>query len=375
MKELSPRERLLRLFDGKDVDRLPASPFIHTNFVKEFFKDPDVDLIEGTVEVYKHFGFDVIHRNCTPSFGESMNSGPDWQVRVSESECEKEQVVITTIETPEGELRQVLQRRKVSPYETIEAITEAFIKTREDFELFLKYQPPVPKLDTKNVTLAKKVTGEYGIVAPWVSGAFGFVVYYRKLEDLLMDAMLESSFYHEMLEYFTARCRDLALQVATSGADIVAYNANIANGKVVSPGFFRQHVFKYEKAVIEAIQSEGIPVLYHNCGPARVLLDIYPGLGMRAYESLSPPPVGDTVLEEALKRLGGEMILSGNIDQVYFLRQASPHEIEKEVKRVMDSVRYRGKFILATTDYLHEGTPYENIFALAEAGKRYGAYA
>jgi hypothetical protein len=48
------------------VDRIPVSPFIHVNYVKEFFGTHDVDWVARTPEVYRHFGFDVMHRNCTP---------------------------------------------------------------------------------------------------------------------------------------------------------------------------------------------------------------------------------------------------------------------------------------------------------------------
>ena len=58
----------------------------------------------------------------------------------------------------------------------------------------------------------------------------------------------------------------------------------------------------------------------------------------------------------------------------YFLKTASPAEIRAEVQRVMELVKPRGSFIFACTDYLCEGTPDENIYALAEAAKEFGAY-
>jgi hypothetical protein len=42
---------------------MPVSPFIHVNFVREVFHDRDLDPIEPTIEVYRHFGFDLMHRN------------------------------------------------------------------------------------------------------------------------------------------------------------------------------------------------------------------------------------------------------------------------------------------------------------------------
>lgn len=55
MMELSSRERLLRSFNKQPVDRMPVSPFIFFNFVKAFHNDPKVDVIKGTIDVYKHF--------------------------------------------------------------------------------------------------------------------------------------------------------------------------------------------------------------------------------------------------------------------------------------------------------------------------------
>lgn len=64
----------------------------------------------------------------------------------------------------------------------------------------------------------------------------------------------------------------------------------------------------------------------------------------------------------------------GNIDQIDFLVHATPEEVKREVKRVLDIAKPFGNFILAASDYFSEGTPYDNIKAFAEAGLEYGAY-
>ncbi len=113
-------------------------------------------------------------------------------------------------------------------------------------------------------------------------------------------------------------------------------------------------------------------MLYHNCGYARRLLPLYPGLGMRAYESLTPPPYGDTILDDAVQRFGHGTVLLGNLDQLDLLRKGSALEIAEQVRRTLDSVRNRCHFILATTDYFNENTPHDNIHAFADAAIRYG---
>ena len=74
-------------------------------------------------------------------------------------------------------------------------------------------------------------------------------------------------------------------------------------------------------------------VLYHNCGYARSLLPLYPGLGLRAYESLTPPPYGDTVLAEAVRAFGRGTTLLGGIDQLDLLRTGEAHEIQTAIRK------------------------------------------
>ena len=161
-------------------------------------------------------------------------------------------------------------------------------------------------------------------------------------------------------------------QIIDAGADVLSYAGNIANAKLISPRFYRTYILPYEREFVEFIQSQGAIVLYHNCGYARNLLPLYTELNLGAYESLTPPPYGDTILEDAVQILGKQTALSGNIDQITLLREGTPEEIEATVKETLDTVRGRSHFILATTDYFNEATPHDSIHALAEAGQKHG---
>ena len=48
MSGISHREELLRTFRQEPIDRIPVSPFIHVNHVKEFFGSHDVDWVTRT---------------------------------------------------------------------------------------------------------------------------------------------------------------------------------------------------------------------------------------------------------------------------------------------------------------------------------------
>ena len=176
------------------------------------------------------------------------------------------------------------------------------------------------------------------------------------------------------MDYFYGRVASYVEQVFDAGADLISVSGNMASGSMAGPNMFRKYIMPYEKKLIDLAHSKGGKVIYHNCGDAKYLLPIYNEMGIDMYESLTAPPYGDTDLEYALKTIQPPTVLSGNLDQIHFLKIASPDEIRAEVKRVMELAKPRGSFIFACTDYLCEGTPDENIFALAEAGKEYGRY-
>ncbi len=373
MSELTGRARLLRVFRQQPVDRIPVSPFIHINYVREFFGSHDVDYVARTPEVYRHFGFDIIHRNCSPTYEPLGPAGLDWQIEKAVRRQGRDETTTTVIRTPDGELRAVEALRWVYEYDAENSLVEYPIKEEADLELMVRYLPSVPAVDMSDIARARAAVGEEGVIAPWTQGAFNLLAaYYRKLDDLLLDAVSNPPFYHRLMEFCLARYMTFVQQMIDAGVDIISYAGNIANAKLLSPAFFREYIWPYEKRFIDFIQSQGVAVLYHNCGYARRLIPLYPSLGMRAYESLTPPPYGDTILSQAVQVFGMGTTLSGNIDQLDLLRKGTPDEIAAAVREVLDTVRGRCHFVLATTDYFNENTPHDNIHALAEAGHRHG---
>jgi uroporphyrinogen-III decarboxylase len=373
MGELTGRDLLLGVLNRQAVGCIPASPFIHVNYVREFFSDPDVDGVTRTPEVYRHFGFPVMHRNCTPVYDAYGPPGTDWDVRAEVQYDGRDETKTTVIGTPRGELRFVEALRWTYEYDAEASAVEYPITCEADLDRMAAFQPPLGTVDVAGIRLAQAAVGDDGITAPWIQGAFNLVAYYyRKVDDLLVDALWNPAFYHRLMEYALARYMQFLRPVLDARPDVLSMGGNIANGKMVGPGFFAEFIWPYERRLIEFIQGHGVAVLYHNCGYARRLLPSYPGLGMRAYESLTPPPYGDTVLEEAVQLFGHDTALLGNLDQLDVLRKGTPQEISEQVRKITDAVRDRCHFILATTDYFNDNTPHDNIHAFADAAMRYG---
>jgi uroporphyrinogen-III decarboxylase len=389
---MNGRERLLKTFRREKVDRVPISPFLYCNAVYEFFGyEPDIDnfcdpedfdVVEKCFEYCDHFGFDYLtflghvwdfyawstYRDMTVT-----RAWDNWDVTIADERKGSAKRRTITIRTPEGELNHIEDYRKLSPYMMVWATEEYLIKTKEDFEIFRKYCPPQDTMDCRMVARAKEAIGDRGLVFAGTQGAFNTLNVFRKLDDIMMDPLLDEGFYREMIEFFLGWLIERVPKWVAAGADVIEIGANLAGG-AVGPNFFEKYVLDYEQRLLQEIHRAGVFTGYHNCGDAASIMHLYNQMDIDYWGYLTPPPFGDVDLDEALRVIRPDMVLRGNIDQVEFLRKATPEEITARVRDLLLKVKPRGNWILSTTDFWIDSVPYENIRAFAEAGLEYGQY-
>ena len=390
---MNSRERLTRVLKGEPVDRIPIAPFLYYNAVYEmFYYKPDMDNfynpgyfdpITKFVEYCDFFGFDVMHTLGTvwdmyvadTSLDKSVvRAWDNWDVTVSDQRKSDNKRRTITIHTPEGELRHIEKFKRTSTYLLVSAPEESLIKTKKDFELFRKYAPPADFMDCSLVRRAREATGEKGLVSSCENGAFNTLArVFRSYETVLTDPISDEGFYREMMDYFTERVIERNKKIIASGADVIEVAANLATS-AVGPKYYKKYVSEYENRILHAIHEAGALNIFHNCVDAIKIMHLYNDLEIDCWGYLTTPPYGDMDLDEALRVIRPNMALRGNIDQVDFMIKASPHQVKEKVRQLLQKVKARGNWILSTTDFFFDGTPYENIKAFAEAGLEFGEY-
>jgi uroporphyrinogen-III decarboxylase len=199
------------------------------------------------------------------------------------------------------------------------------------------------------------------------------VAQFRKLEDVLTDAIVDEGFYRQMMAFALERVAKRNQKAIQSGAEVIEVAANLA-GSGVGPKYYRKYILEYESRLLRALHESGVLNIFHNCGDAALIMHLYNEMPIDCWGYLTPPPFGDVDLDEALRVMRPNMALRGNIDQVEFLRHATPDEVAERVREVLLKVKPRGSWILSTTDFMSDGTPYENVEAFARAGLTHGAY-
>ena len=74
------------------------------------------------------------------------------------------------------------------------------------------------------------------------------------------------------------------------------------------------------------------------------------------------------------KRYGEKIAFLGNVDNKTTLVTGSTKDVEKEVRECIKAAAPGGGYILASDHSLHDDIPNANVFALYEAGRKYGNY-
>jgi hypothetical protein len=146
---------------------------------------------------------------------------------------------------------------------------------------------------------------------------------------------------------------------------------------------FDEFVFPYDKLVNDTIHRRGGKLRAHCHGNCMDFLERMAEMGIDAIEPLEHPPAGNVDLAEAKRRVGGRMLLSGNIASERFVF-ATPAEVRAEVKAAIRAAAPGGGFSLRTSGG-GAGTCMQvpedvmtkilvNVEAYIQAGLDYGQY-
>ena len=379
---MTSRERLLCVLRGETPDMVPVSPFIQEEYLSYYFNKANTDRLYDAVALRKELDFDLVTRqyvNEIPYF--LQRSFTNWEVERKLEVVNGNYIRTMTVTTPSRVLKQV----EGAPYneKMLNGIhfstMEYLIKDSDDFEVFQKYCPKREQQDVDHILesgkAARKEIGDLGISCPWaMGGVYNLASTYINVQDMMVDALMDEDYYHDYMQFFANLVSSDHEIFIKSEFDCVGMQGNIANGGMMGSDYFEEQVLPYERQAIDVLKDGGKPIIYHNCGKAKSLYPAYKKLGITVWETISEAPQGDNVLAEAKEYFGDDLILFGNFDQVHFLKEASPEEVEKRAYDLMMTGKKGGHYIFACSDYLEIGTPLENVKALLRGARAASKY-
>ncbi|HOL66375.1 MAG TPA: uroporphyrinogen decarboxylase family protein [bacterium] len=244
-------------------------------------------------------------------------------------------------------------------------------------EFFEYMQERCPKMEFEGRPVLPPVT----IPGEGTDGPFDLAYKLRGAANLCLDMMEDPDYYHDLMNFVTTNIihrmkaiRKWRWSRNPKASDYGRFRMphfGFADDAValLSLSQYREFVFPYHKRLVEEF-SDGGPVSIHLCGNASHLFPfLKEQLRVMAFDTGFPIDFGSL-----RKKLGPEVQISGG-PTIMLLKDGSPEEVRKEVKRICQSgIMEGGRFILREANNLAPGTPVENVVAMYRAGKEFGRY-
>jgi len=391
---MTSRQRFLKVLNGQMPDRVPVTLFIQDSghFLNQMY--PDIDPWEfetlqlKVIELQKQLGVDVFVRllSCTNDCWHVHFGGLDiehqtdtWQVETTTQwKNDKTLLKISRITTPDGVLTQQMSIFEDRKGTWMMACTEKPIKTPADLEMAIKYEPRMPadwpEKAAKRVARIKKALGDDGILGVWSPhGPFNTASILIDQDQLYCLFLTDPEYYKRLMDFAIARSLDYLHAIDQAGTDVHCIGGNVAGG-FIGAQHYNEHILPFEKRYMDAVQKNGTPGCYHNCGEIMNLVASYKQLGARWVEPFSPHPLGDADLAHAKQIVGDSYVMTGGVDQVNLIQKGSPDDVRKATEKTIKLGKPGGGFILQSADFLEYGTPMKNLQAYVDTAMQYAQY-
>jgi MtaA/CmuA family methyltransferase len=205
------------------------------------------------------------------------------------------------------------------------------------------------------VEALKKEIGADKLVEGWVEGPCAEGADLRGINNLMLDFYDDPAFVRDLFDFIVEMELAFARAQIEAGADLIGVGDAAAS--LVGPAIYQEFVWPYEQRLIKGLQSMGALVRLHICGNTNSLLEEMGRLGSDMIDL-------DFMvsLTDGRRLMGPDQVLSGNMDPVRILRDASAEAIRAEIRKSCEQIGPR--YIIGPGCEIARSTPDENVFAL-----------
>ncbi len=194
------------------------------------------------------------------------------------------------------------------------------------------------------------------------------------LEDLIAAPDFVQAFLERYVDFWV-RLTERALEEAGDLVDLVMFGDDLGTqqGPVMSPALYRRLLKPTHGRLVQTVKRFGKPILLHSCGSIAAFI---PDFIESGFDAVHPVQVSAKDMDSGrLKReFGRDIAFWGGIDTHRVLPQGSPAEVREEVRRRIADLGPGGGYILGAVHNVQAEVPPENILAMVEAAREFGAY-
>lgn len=339
--QMTPSERRKAIREGSDYDRVPCVPFMGEFkcrlagiSVWDFWHDPR-KMADAEIAAFNRYGYDriVIGPN-TRGITEAMGG-------------------------------KFIYPEKGVPYAGTPLI--------KDYAGLDDMESVDAKRDERMRTFAREaeiLAEEVNDIVPVemsIGGPFTIASNLRGVELLLRDCRKCPEEIHKIMRLITESqksCIDMAAEYGFG----IAMADPVANPALIGPKMYEEFIYPYTKELTDyAVEKTGEKVSLHMCGKT---YSIWKYLCRYELNELSLDNIID--LERAVKELGEQIPIAGNVDPVEVVMNGSKEEIFRAVRFCIETGRKAQKgYVLATGCDVPDMTDPAQIDWMMEAVRKY----
>jgi uroporphyrinogen decarboxylase len=222
--------------------------------------------------------------------------------------------------------------------------------------------------------VVQAIGGEYLVVARADQGAFSMASMLRGMENFMIDIATAESDpdlkgqIHELLSY----CNECQLAFIKAlkevGAPVVTTGDSIAGPSVCSPKTYYEYCLPYERQMTQWCGELGVKFSVHICGKAEPILNRWMEAGMDIIEIDHKTNFG---VARAATR--GKCTILGNIDTTKMFL-GDYNTIFHATKELIEQNNHEAELIVSSGCMLSQNTPPDNLKALVDATRQFGAF-
>ena len=248
------------------------------------------------------------------------------------------------------------------------------ITNRNDW---LNYEMPDPNLENRldGVKTCLKMASDFNMaVAGSIRGPFSSAMLLLGIEKLSLLLYDDPELVNEIME----KCTDFFIEggkrMAMAGVDTILFadDYGFNSAPLMSLEHFKKFILPQVNRMISILKKLGIPVIMHSDGHIKPFLDALVDAGINAYHPIERAAGMD--LKEVKQKYGNKLCLMGNVNNKTTLVTGNVQDVVEEVKECIRIAAPGGGYILCSDHSVHDDIPNQNVFALYEAGRRYGRY-
>jgi uroporphyrinogen decarboxylase len=221
----------------------------------------------------------------------------------------------------------------------------------------------------------------YAIMAtPWLLFPLERAFAMQGMEAFLANLALEPDFAEALLWKIQERCKVLMghfLAALGDNVDIIKIGDDLGTQEslLMSPGMYRRILKPIHADYIRFIRERtSAKVFFHTDGDVFPLIDDFVEMGIDILNPIQTSAGKMSNLTELKARWGDRLTFCGGIDTQRILPTGTPDEVRAEVRRVIGILGPGGGYMVSSVHTVMNDVPAENVLALVDAVREYGAY-